>query len=106
MAGILSGFWVNIDAPLDQPLFAILEFRLQQRFEITEKACTVRARLLGELPALRGDAWQAQHLGGWWRLLAPCRVVARCQDARSMEGGPIYSIEVRPFQSIEITTKS
>jgi len=51
-----------VDAPLDKPLFAILDLGLQQRFEITEMRAPLAHRLLGELRALRGDARQTQHL--------------------------------------------
>ena len=59
------------DAPLDQPLFAILEFGLQQRFEIAEVGAPFAHRLLGELRALRGDTSAGARpctAGGWWRL--------------------------------------
>jgi len=49
-----------MDPPIDQPLFTILEFSLQQRFEITEMGAPLAHRLLRELRALCGHARQMQ----------------------------------------------
>src|SRR5262249_36975930 len=46
----------------DQPLLAILEFGLQQRFQITQMGAPLARRLVGELGTLRSDARQMQGL--------------------------------------------
>ena len=46
------------NAPLHQPLFAFLEFGLQQRFEEAQVRAAFAHRLLGELGALRRDGRQ------------------------------------------------
>jgi hypothetical protein len=76
------------DAPLDQSLFAILEFRLQQRFEIAEVGAPFTHRLLGELRALRGYTRQPQDLalladGGGFQ-----RGALRIHDAASWPSSP------------------
>lgn len=47
------------NAPLYQPVFAFLEFGLQQRFEEAQVRAAFAHRLLGKLAALRGDRRQA-----------------------------------------------
>lgn len=46
------------DAPFDQSLFALLEFGLEQRFQITEMGVAFAHRLFGQLGAL-GPRWPA-----------------------------------------------
>jgi hypothetical protein len=50
------------DTPLDQPLFALLEFGLQQRFEIAEMRPPFTHRPFSQLGALRRDGWHPQQL--------------------------------------------
>src|SRR5262245_8867390 len=45
-----------------QPLLAVLEFGLQQRFQITQMGAPLARRLLSELGTLRSDARQMQRL--------------------------------------------
>jgi hypothetical protein len=47
---------------LHQPRFALLEFGLQQRFEITQVRAPLAHRLLRQLGTLRGDGRQMQQL--------------------------------------------
>jgi hypothetical protein len=45
------------NAPGYEPLFAFLEFGLQQRFEIAQVCSALSNRLLGKLGALCSDGW-------------------------------------------------
>ena len=47
--------------PLYQTMLAVLEFGLQEGFEVTQMGAPLANRLLGELRALCSDGRQVQH---------------------------------------------